>query len=114
MIMLTTTVMADGQRNLTLHLSGEIDPPGGSIEPWRIDPVPAKFKLTSAVWLIQEKATLLLWWGEKYLMMPMESRNSVRLEHGLHPPKDWNGILRIEALNINERKHIMLMLDFDK
>lgn len=111
--MLRTTVTADGERNFTLQITGRVAGGYAGEVIYRVDPIPPRLKLAAATWLVQEKMTILLLWDND-LAFPMESRNSIRFEHGLKPTKDWNGKLRIEALNNDLEKSFFFTLDFDK
>lgn len=117
--MIHTTVLADGGRNWTLQLIGEIstDLALDEIKPDKAPPT--KIHLASAVWLIQEKMGLALWWDKgQNLAIVMESRNSVRFENGLRPPKGWDGRFFLEAFNVRipqaASKRFIAHLEFDK
>ena len=74
-------------------------------------------KLMSAIWMVQEKMGFTLWWDEKSLIMPMESRNSFRLDRGWEPPKEWKGELLLASYGFSNGptpKHFVIELDFDK
>lgn len=79
-------------------------------------------RLDSAVWAIQEKAGLTLWWGaedgESDLALPMESRNAMRFDEGLMSPRvieGWKKILYLSSFHVvDEPKKFMVILDFDK
>lgn len=83
-----------------------------------------RVKIESMVWLVQEKLTLLLYWGmsdnSREFCLPMESRNFARFDNGLTPPKEWGGRLLIDVLNVQRdtmdltTKHFLLILDLDK
>jgi hypothetical protein len=67
--------------------------------------------------LIQEKLGFVLWWGSKELVMPMESRNSFRLDRGWEPPKTWEKELLLSSYGYDNGptpKHFSIELDFDK
>ena len=82
-------------------------------------------RLDSAVWAIQEKLGLYLWWdkpdGEKTLALVMESRNGLRYDEGILSPRKqdgWNGILYLSSFNCDSPakgvKAYSVVLDFDK
>jgi hypothetical protein len=82
-------------------------------------------RLDSAVWAIQEKMGLYLWWEKEHteenLALVMESRNGMRFDEGLPSPRvddGWKGKLYLSSF-----KHqttgigpaaFVLLLDFDK
>lgn len=77
-----------------------------------------RVKMASALWILQEKLTLLLWWDLEHLIFPMESRGAFKFERDLEPPKEWDGTLRMSVLNSQKPddspKHVRIILDFDK
>jgi hypothetical protein len=106
--------LIDGVKNLKVLIKGilETDLTLGPI----LKDLPHA-KLMSAIWLVQEKLGLVLWWSETELIMPMESRNSFRLDRGWEPPKGWKGELLLSSYGIDNGprpKHFVIELDFDK
>lgn len=85
-------------------------------------------RLDSAVWVIQEKLGLILWWededSEASFVLPMESRNSLRIDEGISSPRgerSWGKKLYLSSFNylrdqntVNEKRSFFLILDFDK
>ena len=81
-------------------------------------------RLDSAVWAIQEKMGLYLWWedpkGEEALVLPMESRNSVRFDEGIPSPRvenGWAGKMYLSSFRCEDGplpKGFFVLLDFDK
>jgi hypothetical protein len=106
--------LIDGVKNSKVLIRGILE------EELRLAPVLKGLphaKLMSAIWVIQEKLGLVLFWGEKELVMPMESRNSFRLDRGWEPPKGWNGELFLSSYGFDtgpKPKHFVIELDFDK
>lgn len=112
--------VAGSQKNLTLQIRGLVSKDYRDLSSF---PVEEKFdrglpKLSSALWVIQEKLCLYLWWNPEDLLLPMESRNSVRFDHALQPPEGWNGTMYLSASNWNKPdpmgKAFLLVLDFDR
>lgn len=124
------TIVRDGQKNCSILVKGFVDvdfDPTPFLDISKLERPREGWKglrLDSAVWVVQEKMGLHLWWGkpegEDDLVMPMESRNSVRLDEGLPSPrveKGWRGILYLSSFRANEMsgpKSFMFILDFDK
>ena len=54
-------------------------------------------KLTSAWWVIQEKACVIVWWREDDLLFPMESRNYLAPTRYIESPEGWDGRLWLES-----------------
>jgi len=86
-------------------------------------------RLDSALWVIQEKLGIMLWWekpnGEGSLCLPMESRNGVRYDEGVPSPRkanDWSGVLYLSSFvshggsppSTQQPKAFSILLDFDK
>jgi hypothetical protein len=81
-------------------------------------------RLDSAVWTIQEKMGLVLWWRkpemEGDMVFPMESRNAIRFEDGLSSPRfgeGWDGGLYLSGFNVEVGplpKRFFVLLVFDK
>src|SRR6266850_3820010 len=73
-------------------------------------------KLTSFLFLIQEKAGLYLWWDRdgNDLILPLESRGAFKLELGIKSPEDWSGQIWAEAYGVVEApRAFLLLMDFD-
>jgi hypothetical protein len=117
---LSSDLTADGSKNFTVLVTGRLvkDLPMTEIV-WldKLNPKPGACKLEALLWLVQEKAGLLLWWEEGKLIAPLESRNSVRLDLGWNSPRsDWSRTLSLSSFGVVEPlpKHFTLVLDFDK
>jgi len=118
MNMLDITTPHDGSKNVTVLVKGILD------EELHLTPIllaeklsgqPKKIKLTEALWLVQEKMGIALWWKKDDLIAPMESRNSIRLDRGWDSPKDWGGIILLSSFNWSpNRKFFTLEVGFDK
>jgi hypothetical protein len=120
----------DGQKNVRLVIKGialkDLEPtPILDIRKLMVPPGGWKgLRLDSAVWTVQEKMGLALWWSnpaeEGDLVFPMESRNSVRFDEGLSSPRieeGWSGILYLSSFNVEgapSPKRFFVLLDFDK
>lgn len=124
-----TRILRDGQKNCSILVKGfvredfnptpflDISNLEKPREGWK------GLRLDSAVWTIQEKMGLYLWWsepeGEESFIFPMESRNSARFDEGLPSPrvdKGWRGILYVSSFQagVGPPKSFMFILDFDK
>ena len=117
-------ITANARRNLAIVVSGALDAElqltnlldGVTIEFERPE---HSMKLTDAVWVIQEKMGFALFWDkeENYPIMPMESRNSLRLDTGWKSPKEWTEGLWIKSFGFEtgpKPKHFVFNLGFDK
>ncbi len=74
-------------------------------------------KITSFLFLIQEKAGLYLWWDKEGndLILPLESRGAFKLEVGIKSPEGWDGVIWAQAFKTDqEDKAFLLLMDFDK
>ncbi len=123
---------ASGQRNVSAQISGVLKVPEyktvGSTYELAASKILADkafklvsfehhgLKMTSILFLVQEKAGLLLWWSEKRdnLILPVESRGAFRFDVGLRPPEDWDGTIWASTFKVDEPKGFLLLLDFDK
>jgi hypothetical protein len=115
--MLRISRVAGGQRNVTLHVTGVLTK--GDLPLTPIDLGDQGLKLTSLVWLVQEKLGLCLWWDKETELLPMESRNSVRFDTSLKPPEGWDGKLWLSSFNFSfgpsvAKKVFFVVLDFDR
>jgi hypothetical protein len=108
--------VAGGMRNVTLHCTGciEHDLPLTPLDTGIVEGM----KLTSLMWVIQEKMGLYLWWDKETLLMPLESRNSVRFDTGISAPYGWDGKMYLSSYLCNTppspMKAFLLVLDFDR
>jgi hypothetical protein len=122
-------VVKDGQKNFSILIKGLVR---GDFEATPIINT-AKIqapnqgwkglRLDSALWLVQEKMGLYLWWrkpeGEEDLALVMESRNGLRFDEGLPSPrveKGWDGLMYLSSFNHQGGgpKGFVVLLDFDK
>lgn len=104
---------AGGQRNVTFRLSGILT----SIEQFELKTGYTQLKLASLAWLIEEKHEMYLGWSYDTILLPMESRNSLKLANGIPSPKGWDGSLWLTPMKIGEQdlpKAFFIILDFDK
>ena len=106
-------------RNVTLQIQGYLTE--GDLPPTKIECPEVSLKLTSMVWLVQEKLGLYLRWNKDGYPIPLESRNSVRLDSPIASPADWDGKLWLESYNLigvpgerPKRAAFFLTLDFDR
>ena len=128
----------NGKRNARIVVTGVIECNLGPHEVISLDTLDCeKAKIESAVWIIQEKLGIVLWWGvgepptgvtpeapditEKNLVFVMESRNGIRFDHGLDSPRSiekWDRKLWLQTFgftsNAESPKYFTFTLDFDK
>lgn len=115
-------LLYDGHKNVMVQVTGEILPLDNqdarrdfvAVDAAKLHGAPRGLRLDSVIWLIEEKAGLTLWWGEEFIL-PMESRNHVRLDRPLDSPPGWNGelVLKSAKLEIGPRM-FMVILDLSK
>lgn len=110
-------------KNITLQVTGSLDGELGLTPILDIKALktPAVgIRLDSATWLIQEKMGLILWWKKDDLLLPLESRGSIRLDVGIYNSvgEDWDGIIRLSSFgyssNTFKPKYFHLTLDIDR
>lgn len=122
-------ILKDGPKNLTILVKGIVTDDFGPEEVLDLDKIEGPsngwkgLRLDSALWLVQEKMTLTLWWEkdpkkEENLALIMESRNGARFDEQIPSPRfkdDWQGkIYLIGHRNSADPKAFMFILDFDK
>lgn len=117
--MIESKVLADGSKNYMVSVTGALDRDlADSHTILDVSTLGRRLKLESAVWLIQEKMGLVLWWGKGTQLFPMESRNALKLERGLDSPNDWDGTMQITSFGFDSNtltpKRFWFILDFDK
>lgn len=106
---------AAGSRNVSIQISGFVKADDEDI--FELANLEHRgLKVTSVVFLIQEKAGLFLWWDKdrNELILPLESRGAFRFDTGLKCPDDWDGKIWAESFKVDEDKAFLLLLDFDK
>jgi hypothetical protein len=112
---LKITQVAGGNRNATFQIRGFVS--GENLNLAKIH-VSEGLKLSSALWIVQEKLTLHLLWGENDQLFPMESRNAARFDSVIKPPEGWNGTLYLSSSNWDQPtatgKSFFVLLDFDR
>jgi len=119
MLSASTVKIHDSNKNLKATITGIIDPEDETslvvLDLRKLAGAPVGIRLDSIVWLIEEKAGLRLYWGDT-LIIPMESRNFLRLDHPLDSPRSqWSGevILRCPKTEASP-KAFFVHLEFDK
>jgi|SRR5580700_5274192 hypothetical protein len=108
--------VSGGRRNVTYQITGEL---GQELAFGELDLKEKDIKLVSLLWVIQEKLGIILSWDKETPILPMESRNSVRLDVGLTPPEGWGGVIYLSSFNFSvpptaSWKHFFIVLDFDR
>jgi hypothetical protein len=109
----------DGPKNVRAIVTGIVTPGDDSsftiLNLKKLVGDPKGIRLDTVIWLIEEKAGLRLLWGDK-LILPMESRNTLRLDNPLHSPQTgWSGDLILKAVKTEDKpKAFFIHLEFDK
>lgn len=112
----STRVLQGGghSKNFTLEITGSLadEYPPTAAHKFEGDRL---VKLSSAVWCIEEKAGLRLYWGEcKRLIVPMESRSAVRYDVDLPSPPDWDRTIWLAVRKVTEIHMFSIILDFNQ
>jgi hypothetical protein len=104
---------ASGQRNVTFNVWGFTQP---EAEPFEIDLKVEGLKLSSLVWLIEEKMGIYLCKKRGEIWLPMESRNSIRFDHALPVGgvKLYLDPFANQELGQMRNRSFFLVLDFDR
>lgn len=103
--------VASGQRNCTIRVSGTVEALGMIELKTKHD----KLKLTSLAWLIEEKMSFHLSWDQDSVLMPLESRSTIRFDQAISCPDNWQGSLWLRPFNISKSSMaFFLILDLDK
>lgn len=123
--MLDVRLIGDASRNVVLHVRGVADQ--AIAEPqliFSMDQLAAQskagrgyIKISSAWWLIQEKALIRLLWSKNKedIVFPMESRNAISFHRFVDPPADWGKELYMQLLNLpTGGASFAFCLDFDR
>lgn len=109
--MIVVSQKAASQRNVTFHIHGTVeysDPVCYSIK------LPqGNLKLTSLLWLIEEKMGFYLYKTEDEVWMPLESRNFLRFDQGIPINSDELWLRPFKTDQSGQRTFFMIM-DFDK
>lgn len=102
--------VASGQRNFTIRVSGIVDALGMIELKTKHD----KLKLTSLAWLIEEKMGFHLSWDQHSVLMPLESRSTIRFDQAISSPAKWEGSLWLKSFNLSKPSAFFIILDLDK
>jgi hypothetical protein len=74
-------------------------------------------KLANLTWVVQEKLVVYLYWkmsGYEDVIMPLESRNAVKLDPAMPAPPQWDGRMFIDThAFVGPQKIFFIALDFD-
>lgn len=104
--------VASGQRNVTIRVSGTISAVEDVIE---LKTKHDKLKLTSVAWLIEEKMGFYLSWDRSSVLMPLESRSTIRFDQAISCPDKWQGSLWLKPFKvIISEMSFFIILDLDK
>jgi hypothetical protein len=105
-----------GRRNVTLHITGMLSEGDLPLTPIDLGPAHevSRAKLSNLLWVVQEKLVVYLYWREPEVVMPLESRNFVKLDPAMPAPAEWDGRLFIDTYNfVGPQKIFFIALDFD-
>jgi hypothetical protein len=106
--------VAGGQRNHTYQITGVVTSEL-MLTPIDLGPIERPLKLASLSWLIQEKMGMYLWWDKETILLPMESRNTIKFDTSMKSPENWDGKMWISGFGfVPPKKVFFLILDFDK
>lgn len=122
--------LGDGARNVQVLVTGVLESDCGPTEIVDLDVLagsPKAVKVTSALWIIQEKMGLRVCWGvgtvptPENLIFVAESRNSLRFQDGLTStklPSSWTRKIWINSYGFDSNaytpKCFTLLIDLDK
>lgn len=106
------TKVAGSQRNFTIRVWGDLQ----ENEDIKIPTDQRFLKLSSMLWVIQEKMCIFFGWGDGNILLPMESRNSVRFDQTIGTPEGWSGEIHLIGTKLEgaESKRFFVLLDFDR
>lgn len=112
--MIEISQRAAGQRNVTFNVWGRIE--SLDLPDIELNLGAQGLKLSSLVWLIEEKMGLYLMQNREEVWIPMESRNSIRFDHGLPVAGStlWLRAFANSPLGENPKRSFFLIMDFDK
>jgi len=83
----STIILSDSSKNLKALVRGfftsDLNEPTCVLDLDKLKETPAHIRVDSLWWLIEEKMGLRLWWDNGQLLIPMESRNSMRFDYPL-------------------------------
>jgi hypothetical protein len=123
-LFLEQKVDLDGPRNATVIVTGaakQAEQRIKLVDLRKLAGSPKRVKISSIVWLIEEKMKLRLLWGPDEFLLPMESRNSVRFDHGLMSPEEnkWNGVIEFDIVDVHKGndytdKYFFIQIELDK
>ena len=125
---IATRILNDTPKNCRVHISGFFtqnvldDKPVVVLDTAKLKDSPKNIRLDSLWWLIEEKMGLRLWWKPGYLLLPLESRNSLRLDSPLHSkdfaPPEWDGKILMSCHDVESNttkiKYFNLGMDMEK
>lgn len=111
--MIQISQKAGSQRNVTFHIHGSFSDVALKDQCTSIKLPQEKLKLTSLVWLIEEKMGLHLMKVPGEVWMPLESRNNLRFDQGIiiEGNELWLDPFKTET---TIRESFFLIMDFDK
>lgn len=121
----------DGEKNVSILVKGFTDTDFSPLDILDLEKVKSPsagwkgIRLDSITWVLQEKMTMFLRWEndgeESSLLLPLESRNSMRFDEGIPSPrieKGWTKRVWLSAINVKSPaagfKAFFILLDFDK
>ena len=110
--------LQDSGKNVKVIISGFLDPEKDESELVildldKLEGNPKGIRLDSIIWVVEEKATLYLCWGDR-VIMPVESWNSIRFDTPLNSPKAERQIRVFCRKTMPYACAFFLLLDMDK
>lgn len=122
----TTIILSDSSKNLKAIVRGfftsDLIEPTVVLDLDKLKDSPQHIRIDSLWWLMEEKMGLRLWWDNGQLLVPMESRNSMRFDHPLSSreltSEKWTRKLYITSHSIEsgltKQKYFTFGLDAEK
>lgn len=110
--------LQDSNKNVKVTATGFINPERDEsglviLDLDKLSGNPKGIRLDSIIWVVEEKATLYLCWGDR-VIMPVESRNSIRFDTPLNSPEGERQIRVFCRKAMPFACAFFLLLDMDK
>lgn len=121
--MITTSIISDGNKNASILIKGfvtaDIIDPMVVLDLDKLKDTPKNIRIDGLWWLIEEKLGLRLWWSPGHILVPMESRNSLRPDNPLAGPSgNWDRKILLTTHDAKSGstpiKYFIVSLDLEK